>query len=366
MSDRGPIGEDRTGGRLLPEELSGTTEMLFRTMFEQAPVGITVVDARTGRYLIANATFCRIIGRDERDVVGATHGDITHPEDKILDAEYMRRLLAGEIESYNFEKRYLRRDGAIVWVDLTVVPLSHPTGPVLNVLAITVDISDRKRLDEQMIQLNREVAESQMATIFALAALAESRDDETGRHIQSVQVLCRMIAESMRNDQAYSRFIDDEYVELLVRACPLHDVGKVAIADHILLKPGPLNEEETVAMHLHAAVGADTLDEVRNKYPHNEFIATAVDVARYHHERWDGTGYPDGLSGQWIPLSARIMAVADVYEALRSRRVYKGPFSHEESVRMIEQGAGTQFDPSVVAALVRVQDRLAAVWDKAT
>ena len=191
-----------------------------------------------------------------------------------------------------------------------------------------------------------EIAKSQMATVFALARLAESRDDETGTHLERVQAFCRLLAGGLAARGLHTG-LDETYVENLVHASLLHDIGKVAISDSILLKPGSLTAEEFELMKTHTTLGSDTLEAVRDEYPNNTFLAMGIEVVRSHHERWDGSGYPDGLAGEEIPLCARIMAVADVYDAMRSRRVYKAPATHEECCDVILGGSGAHFDPAV-------------------
>ncbi|NLX76411.1 MAG: HD domain-containing protein [Clostridiaceae bacterium] len=194
----------------------------------------------------------------------------------------------------------------------------------------------------------KELADAQYSMVYSLVKLAESRDDNTGAHIERVALFCRIIAEKLRDNPKYKGYIDDSYIENLYKAAPLHDIGKVGIPDQILLKPGKLNQEEYEIMKNHAVIGANTLKEVIRKYPDNRLLEIGISITNYHHERWDGKGYPEGLKVTDIPLSARIMAVADVYDALRSVRVYKRAFSHEEAVNIIKEGRGTQFDPDIV------------------
>ncbi len=208
-------------------------------------------------------------------------------------------------------------------------------------------------LEDRVQEQVREIADSQMATIFALARLAESRDDETGTHLERVQAYCALVANALDGSEG-SHHVDSEFVGNLVHASPLHDIGKVAVSDTVLLKPGRLTEAEFEVMKTHTTAGAQTLEAVQREYPRNAFIATGIEIARWHHERWDGSGYPDGIAGDDIPLSARIMAIADVYDALRSRRVYKEPISHDESCEIIRSASGTHFDPILVQAFCRV------------
>gem|GEM_PF-2002883 len=203
---------------------------------------------------------------------------------------------------------------------------------------------------------------SQMSTIFALAKLAESRDDATGKHIERVQRLCEVLVDTLIANPAFASTVDQRFATLLSNAAPLHDVGKVGIPDAVLLKPGPLTAEEFEVVKRHTVIGAETLAAVSKNHPSNEFIRMGMDIARSHHERWDGTGYPDGLAGNQIPLSARVMSVADVYEALRSPRSYKPAMPHDEAVRIIVDGAGKAFDPAIVKAFERAGARLEEAW----
>jgi putative two-component system response regulator len=193
-----------------------------------------------------------------------------------------------------------------------------------------------------------EISDSQMSTIFALAKLSESRDDDTGRHLERVQVFCRMLSEKLYKLPGYCSVEIGSFIENITQASPLHDIGKVGIPDAILLKPGKLTSDEFDQMKTHTVIGARTLESVSLKYTGNQFIKTGIEISMHHHERWDGRGYPDALAGDAIPLSARVMSVADVYDALRSTRCYKTPLSHEESRNIILSGAGTQFDPVLV------------------
>jgi len=205
-----------------------------------------------------------------------------------------------------------------------------------------------KHLEELVQEKVKEISASQMATIHALVKSAESRDDDTGAHIERTSTFCKIIADKLFETGIYANLIDETYSDNVSKASPLHDIGKVGIKDAILLKPGKLTEDEFEIMKTHVCIGYETLASVGKLHPENMFIITGIDIARYHHEKWDGSGYSEGLSGENIPLSARIMAVSDVYDALRSRRVYKEPFSHERTSSIIEEGSGNHFDPILV------------------
>lgn len=205
-----------------------------------------------------------------------------------------------------------------------------------------------KNIMNRILEKDKEIVESRLATIYSLVKLAEMRDDDTGAHIVRVSKFCRLIAEKMRTDDKYKEFLSDKNIDDLAKAAPLHDIGKVGIPDSILSKPGKLTNVEFDTMKKHTTIGASTLNEVRKKFPDNNFIILGAKIALTHHEKWDGTGYPNGLVGEEIPLSGRIMAVADVYDALRSKRAYKLPYSHLETVEIIKNDSGKHFDPEIV------------------
>ena len=184
--------------------------------------------------------------------------------------------------------------------------------------------------------------------IFALARLAESRDLETGKHIERVQKYARILAQQLGTTEKYAGVVDDSFVRLVHQTSPLHDIGKVGIPDAILLKPGKLNGREMEIMRTHAKIGAETLDAALERFPNARFLRMARDIAAGHHERFDGKGYPDGIAGEAIPLAARIVALADVYDALTSRRVYKPAMAHEAARGILVAERGKHFDPDVV------------------
>ena len=215
--------------------------------------------------------------------------------------------------------------------------------------------------------------EAQQATILALARLAEQRDNETGKHLERVSQYCRLTAEGLRTDGFYRSTITDEWIRDLERSAPLHDIGKVGIPDAILLKPGKLDANEWSIMQTHAEIGAQCLRDVMEEHRCQGFLQMSLDIAWCHHERWDGTGYPRGLKGADIPLAARILALADVYDALTTVRPYKQAWTHERAIGWLASVAGTHLDPDVVRAFCgradeadKIRGRLAdAVEDQA-
>ncbi|MFA7386333.1 MAG: HD domain-containing phosphohydrolase [Thiohalobacteraceae bacterium] len=204
------------------------------------------------------------------------------------------------------------------------------------------------RVDQQL----REISAAQLAAIFAMSKLAESRDPETGEHLDRMREYCVILARQLARLPKYRDLITQSFQDNLYAASPLHDIGKVGIPDDILQKPGRLTAEEWKVMRTHSLIGGETLREVDRQYPGNAFIRTGIEIAESHHERWDGTGYPFGLRGEAIPLVARILALADVYDALTSRRCYKEAFGHDRSRDIIAAEEGRHFDPDVVQAFL--------------
>jgi len=223
--------------------------------------------------------------------------------------------------------------------------------------------NDNLRLQELVEIQVKKIADSQMATIFAIAKLAEARDGETGRHLERIQTFCRVLATALSEHPKYRNTIDRAWIGNIFHASPLHDIGKVAIPDRILLKPGPLTPGEFAIMKTHAAMGAQTLRAVRDKYPDNDFIEMGIRIAGWHHERWDGSGYPDGLAGEEIPICARILALADCYDALRSERGYKRAIDHDETCAIIIRESGKHFDPVVTTAFRDVAGAFRNEWN---
>ena len=209
--------------------------------------------------------------------------------------------------------------------------------------------------------LEERLDRAQYSVVFALARLAEERDDCTGNHLERVSRFCRVLAEGLRDAGWYTEEITDLFVRDIERSAPLHDIGKVGIPDSILLKEGKLTDAEWAVMRRHPDIGAETMNAILATSPGASFLTMGRDVALYHHENWDGTGYGAGLAGEDIPLSARILRVADVYDALTTWRPYKEPWSHERAVAMVVEDSGVQFDPRIVEVMVSQQaafDRL--------
>jgi putative two-component system response regulator len=214
----------------------------------------------------------------------------------------------------------------------------------------------RLRVGERVLSL-----ESRDMTIFALAKLAESRDPETGAHLERIREYSLLLAQKLSQREEFCDQVDGDYAQLLYLTSPLHDIGKVGIPDRVLLKPGRLTKDEFEIMKRHTVIGGETLDTVSDAHPGAQFLQLARDIAWTHHERYDGSGYPRGLAGEEIPLCGRIVALADVYDALTTKRVYKSAYTHESARSTILEGDGTQFDPAIVEAFLAQESHFITV-----
>ena len=215
-------------------------------------------------------------------------------------------------------------------------------------------------LEEKVAERTHEVQLTRDVTVQSLASLAETRDNETGGHIRRTQKYMRALANKLSDHPRFSDFLDESTILELYKPAPLHDIGKVGVPDAILLKPGRLTDEEMEQMKMHAAYGKEALEHSAKLYKQaggtSSFMDIAKDIAYNHHEKWDGSGYPRGISGDDIPVSGRLMALADVYDALISRRVYKPPFEQSKAVGIINEGRGNHFDPDVVDAFLEIKE----------
>lgn len=249
-------------------------------------------------------------------------------------------------------------------VDYITKPISPPivlarVATQLNLKRARQLLKEQNRnLEEMVAARTRQLAQMQEAIIIAMASLAETRDNETGNHIRRTQGYMRALAQQLRTHPRFSDVLTEENIELLCKSAPLHDLGKVGVPDSILLKPGKLDPDEFEIMKLHTVYGRDAILAVERQLGgSNSFLTFAREIAYSHQEKWDGSGYPLGLAGDAIPPSARLMAVADVYDALISRRVYKPAYSHEEALSMMSEQRGRHFDPDILDAFLQVEQR---------
>ena len=231
---------------------------------------------------------------------------------------------------------------------------------VVSLLSVYIVVSALKyyTTEKHLVSVLNSISKANLSIIDSMATVAELRDSETGGHIIRTRLYVKALIEHLQTKEKYKDQINDDYIKFLCAAAPLHDIGKVGIPDNILLKPGKLTEDEFVIMRTHAALGGDILRQTIQKVGPNPYLNIAIEIANYHHEKWDGNGYPLRLKGEAIPLSARVMAIADVFDALINKRIYKNAVSLDDTFSYIKQGAGTHFDPNVVDAFFEIKKEL--------
>ena len=250
--------------------------------------------------------------------------------------------------------------------------ITKPISPPILMARVKTQLENKAAADflrDQAAFLRNEVErQTQMvravqdATVLAMASLAETRDSDTGNHIRRTQFYVRALAEHLRTHPRFAATLSGEMIDLLFKTAPLHDIGKVGIPDRILLKPGRFTPDEFEIMKTHTTLGRDAIEHAESALNVPvEFLQVAKEIAYGHQEKWDGSGYPEGISADDIPVSARLMAVADVYDALISRRIYKDGMPHEKAVAIIQEGSGSHFDPDIVDAFVALQDEFRAI-----
>ncbi|MBQ7567033.1 MAG: HD domain-containing protein [Oscillospiraceae bacterium] len=292
----------------------------------------------------------------------------------IYEAFYFLSLVYLIVNMFVVGKRFSHRDARTIAMILLmliagIVPM---TVFKLNITYLAIAISAclcyiyyndlvQQDIQAELVENQKLISEMQGHIISGMASLIENRDTDTGGHISRTGAYVRTLAEYARAEGVYADRLTDHFILLLQTLAPMHDVGKIVIPDSILKKPGRLTAEEFEQMKRHAAVGGDVVREVLSGITDEEYLSFAADIAACHHERWDGTGYPNGLAGEQIPLAARIMAIADVYDALVSERCYKQPIPPEEAFVVMEQESGTHFDPQLIAVFLRHKEAFASL-----
>ena len=254
-------------------------------------------------------------------------------------------------EEVNFYRDIFGPNVSGVWMRLIVLCLFLIFGS-----HVQFTINKRKKAEEELLESHRKLQNARAATILGLAKLAEYRDEGTGTHLERIREYAKMIAEKMADSSGHDDPITPEFIDDLYHSSILHDIGKVGIPDAVLLKPGKLTDEEFEVIKRHAVLGGDAIQAIESKIEGRSFLHLGKEIAYNHHEKWDGSGYPRGLRGEGIPLSARIVALADVYDALTTKRFYKEAFSHEKSKQIILGLKGSHFDPEVVDVFLLLEE----------
>jgi response regulator RpfG family c-di-GMP phosphodiesterase len=251
-------------------------------------------------------------------------------------------------EDISFYRQIFGPDVSEIWMRIIALCLFVIFGS-----HVQYTINNRKKAEEKLLASYRHLQNARTATILGLAKLAEYRDEGTGLHLERIREYAKLLADEMSKLPRYREYITPDYIEDLYHSSILHDIGKVGIPDAILLKPGPLSEAEFQKIKQHTVLGGDAIDAIESNLEGRSFLYLGKRIAYSHHEKWNGSGYPRGLKGEAIPLSARIVSLADVYDALTTKRFYKEAFSHEKAKRIIVRMRDDAFDPEMVDAFLR-------------
>ncbi|MBI5250507.1 MAG: PAS domain S-box protein [Desulfomonile tiedjei] len=277
--------------------------------------------------------------------------------------DQLRQMVRNKNGAVCGKMEQITKGGSVLTISLALSPMVDPAGEVQGILGVGLDVTEEVRQQKQILDLLNQVKCTQDVAVFSLAKLAESRDEETGSHLVRIQKYCRALCERLARTGPYSDVATERYSDDLISSSVLHDIGKVGLPDSVLLSTGKLTVAEREIMKRHTLVGGKALEDAVSLLGQESFLSMGMEVAYHHHEKWDGTGYPFGLKGQEIPLSARIVALADVYDALTSPRRYKQAFSHEETRSIILKESGTQFDPDLVDAFDSIESEFRRIRD---
>jgi PAS domain S-box-containing protein len=334
-------------------ELGMVESILFEDIVRSTIDGIMITDLEN-RIIMVNPAFENQTGFLREELLGSVPRILKETGNG--SSRDLGRRVAYELSNsghWSGEVIDRRKDGREWFANLTISRVKDARGNAFADIFIVRDITDKKNLEQQLIERLQEVQSAQDAAIIGFAKLAECRDPETGSHLERMRKYCRVLADQMAQSPKYRVEIDEGFIDSLFKSSPLHDVGKVGIPDSILLKPGKLTGDEYEIMKTHTIIGGDALKTAESKLPGRSFLTLGKEIAYHHHEKFDGTGYPFGRSADAIPLCARIVAFADAYDALTSKRVYKDVVDPEESKRRLLRDRAKHFDPDVVDAFLQ-------------
>lgn len=325
------------------------SELNYNRLFELITASIIIVD-EAGHIVNLNNAAEKLYGYSRHEARGRYFDDVFKRDDqnkRITDI--IRITLHNNGKYVEMGVPRVHKDGRQVFTYCTYFMVTgDDEGPIRALFILEKDLTERIGLESELKRSLSKIQETQSAAIIGFAKLTEFRDKITGKHHERIQEYTRKLATALQKKTKYSDYIDDKYINDLTLSAVLHDIGKVGIEDSVLLKSGKLTPVEFTRMKEHSRLGGDALSAIDKALHHESFLTIGKEIAYYHHECWDGTGYPLGLAGERIPLSARIIAIADVYDALTSRRTYKEAYPHERALQMIKIERGKHFDPDIV------------------
>lgn len=338
------------------------SELRYRELYDHI-VDMVILVNKNGRVIMANPRFYSLIGYDESQAGEMSLIQYIHPGDFDKVREQLLEQLPGKDSIKDFHFRLINVLGEVFDVECNAKRITKNDEHVGFQMVIR-DITERKRLESKLIEYYEDLQNARASTILGLAKLAEYRDQGTGAHLERIREYSKIIAIELAKGSKYRGLMNEDYIDAIYHSSILHDIGKVGIPDAILLKPSKLLPEEFEIIKQHTTFGGDALKSVEAKVNKDSFLTIGKEIAYHHHEKWDGTGYPHGLKGEQIPLATRIVALADVYDALTSERKYKRAYSHEEATNILVVEKGKHFDPDIVDAFMNTSQTFKRMRNK--
>jgi PAS domain S-box-containing protein len=331
------------------------SEEKYRTILESIEEGYYEVDFE-GYFVFVNDSLSKILGVPKVDLRFMNFWDFMDDENagRIYETFLACRRTGQPAKAFDCE---FNLDGNIRHIEASASLLRDSKGQPIGYRGVLRDRTEKKKMEMDLLESYRKIHEARTATILGLAKLAEYRDEGTGTHLERIREYARILTAQLAKNPKFSGVIDQQYIDDIYQSSILHDIGKVGTPDALLLKPGELTGKEFEIIKRHTLMGGNALKAIESQIEGKSFLAIGKEIAYNHHEKWDGSGYPRGLKGKAIPLSARIIAVADVYDALTTKRLYKNAYSHAKAMHMIIQLKGKHFDPEMIDAFIAVAEK---------
>ncbi len=340
----------------LEEEVANRTkelkksEIRYQKLYENISDDVILTD-RDGKIVMANPRFYETMGDPAHEKAGDLILEFVHPDDQETVLRSLLQQLQDGRNVTGLQFRFINKQKQIIDVECNATTI-YKDQALVGYQMLVRDITDRKKLETELLASFTRVQETRSATILSLANLAEYRDINSGNHLERIREFCRILATELALKPKYHDYISTRFIEDIYMSSILHDIGKVGIPDNLLLKADRLTPDEIEIIQQHTLLGGDTIKAIEGQVPGPSFLTMGKTIAYFHHEKWDGSGYPQGLNGEEIPLSSRIVSLADVYDALTSKRTYKESFSHQKALAVIVEEKGRHFDPDVVEAFL--------------
>lgn len=345
------------------EETLQKSEEKYRGILKSIEEGYYEVDSEFN-FKFFNDSMCQMLGFTKDELIDSNARQYMDDENATKVKKIFDEIKLTGKPAKTFDCEFIVKGGHRRIIELSVSLIAGSNGKPLGFRGISRDVTEKKLLEKSLLDSYEEVENTRTGAILGLAKLAEYRDKETGQHLERIREYTRIIAEELAVQPKYKNYVTKDYLDDIYLSSILHDIGKVGTPDSILLKRDKLTPEEIKMMENHVVLGGSALDTVDSHVKRRSFLTLGKEIAYYHHEKWDGTGYPKGLKGEDIPLSARLVTLADVYDALTSKRSYKEAFSHKKARGMVVIEKGKTFDPDVVSAFLAHEDEFDKIREK--